>query len=100
MYDFWDLCATPGALPGFMITDPFSPTGGLLWPTVYRPYQVCRQLGWDQPPCEVNWSFVSIGESMKAVLFKDDLPPYDSALLIPHTRQGVLLRTTSPIIML
>ena len=88
VYDFWDLCATPGALPGFVITDPFSPTRGLLWPAGYRPDRVCRQLGWDQPPCEVTWPFVSIGKAMTAVLFKDDLPPYDPALFVPHTRRG------------
>ena len=45
VYDFWQLCPSPGVLPGDVITDSYSAVGALICPCVYRPERVCRQLG-------------------------------------------------------
>ena len=45
VYDFRQLCPSPGVLPGDVITDSYSAVGALICPYVYRPERVCRQLG-------------------------------------------------------
>ena len=100
IYDFWGWCSTSSALPGFVITDPFSPTGGLLWPFVYRPDRVCRQLGWDQPPCNVAWPFISFREAIRSMLYKDELPPMIPLSLFLAPVEKASSRATQPTIML
>ncbi|KAJ1437619.1 hypothetical protein SESBI_03618 [Sesbania bispinosa] len=92
-FDLWQLILQPQFLPGFIITDTVSSTGGAFWPYSYRLDRVCRQFGLDQPPRCIKLDFCDISEAMKVVLFNpvSELPAFDPSKFIPPDRVGRVL---------